>query len=105
LHGITFGTLWCGAKEYQRVITPLGWQGLFSSLLWMMYGSVGKGTGAIVGGYLFETIGAQETYRGAGGLVGCLLMMRLACLSYSVITKCCKTGFNGKIVPYKEVGV
>jgi len=105
LHGITFGTLWCGAKEYQRIITPLGWQGLFSSLLWMMYGSVGKGTGAIVGGYLFETIGAVDTYRGSGALVGCLLITRLACYSYTRITKSCRKGSESTILPYKEIVV
>lgn len=102
LHGITFGTLWCGAKEYQRIITPLGWQGLFSSLLWMMYGSIGKGTGAIVGGYLFENIGAQETYRGSGLLVCCLLIMRLACYIFSVITELCS---KNKKKNYSEVVV
>eukprot|EP00495_Collosphaeridae_sp_1-RS-2012_P007167 TRINITY_DN68_c0_g1_i3.p1 TRINITY_DN68_c0_g1~~TRINITY_DN68_c0_g1_i3.p1 ORF type:complete len:354 (+),score=20.17 TRINITY_DN68_c0_g1_i3:256-1317(+) len=51
-HGFTFGLLWVAAKEYQRKITPLGWQGTFSTLLWMIYGSVGKGAGAIIGGYL-----------------------------------------------------
>jgi len=90
LHGITFGTLWCGAKEYQRIITPLGWQGLFSSLLWLMYGSVGKGTGAIVGGYLFDTIGAQQTYRGSGALICCLLLMRIAFYLYYKAIRCFK---------------
>jgi len=90
LHGLTFGTLWCGAKEYQRIITPLGWQGLFSSLLWMMYGSVGKGAGAIVGGYLFDTTGARNTYKGAGALVSCLLLMKLSYYTFSVISKCFK---------------
>jgi len=90
LHGFTFGLLWCGAKEYQRIITPLGWQGTFSSLLWMIYGSVGTGTGAIVGGYLFEIIGARNTYKGAGGLVGILLMIRIIGYIFSLIRKCCK---------------
>jgi len=90
LHGFTFGLLWCGAKEYQRVITPLGWQGTFSSLLWMIYGSVGSGTGAIVGGYLFEIIGARNTYKGAGALVGMLLAIRIIGYFFSFLRRCFK---------------
>lgn len=90
LHGFTFGLLWVGAKEYQRTITPMGWQGTFTSLLWMVYGSIGSGTGAIVGGYLFETIGARNTYRGFGVLVGALFTLRLAHLLGSLLCKCFK---------------
>lgn len=87
LHGFTFGFLWIGAKEYQRVITPIGWQGTFSSLLWMVYGSVGSGVGAIVGGYCFEQIGARDTYKGCGALVGFLFIVRM--LSF-IFSWCCK---------------
>jgi len=88
LHGFTFGFLWVGAKEYQRIITPMGWQGTFSSLLWMVYGSVGSGVGAIVGGYCFDKVGARDTYRGSGALVGLLFVMRV--LS-AILNRCCKS--------------
>jgi len=96
LHGFTFATLWCGAKEYQRSITPLGWQGLFSSLLWMFYGCLGKGTGSIVGGFLFDNIGAKATYKGASGLVSCLLLIRLACYCSSMMSRCLENSFYNK---------
>jgi len=101
LHGFTFAALWCGAKEYQRIITPLGWQGFFSSLLWMMYGCLGKGTGSIVGGFIFYNFGAHATYKGASALISCLLLIRLACYSFSMICmiyKCCTEQYNCRYV-------
>lgn len=88
LHGLTFGFLWIGAKEYQRLITPMGWQGTFSSLLWMVYGSIGMGLGAIVGGYCFDEIGARDTYKGSGALVGLLFLVRVITTLTSWFCKC-----------------
>jgi len=88
LHGFTFGFLWVGAKEYQRIITPMGWQGTFSSLLWMVYGSVGMGVGAIVGGYCFDKVGARDTYKASGALVGLLFVLRVFS---TIINRCCKS--------------
>jgi len=88
LHGFTFGFLWVGAKEYQRIITPMGWQGTFSSLLWMIYGSFGSGVGAIVGGYCFDKVGARDTYRGSGALVGLLFVVRVFS---AILNRCCKS--------------
>jgi len=94
LHGFTFGLLWVAAKEYQRIITPLGWQGTFSTALWMIYGSVGKGAGAIVGGYLFDTIGARDTWKCSAALIAVLLVSRVAYGLFTQVSKCLNVGSN-----------
>lgn len=88
LHGFTFGFLWVGAKEYQRIITPMGWQGTFSSILWLVYGSFGQGLGAILGGYCFEKIGPRDTYKGSGAIVAVLFSLRVNRFICGKICKC-----------------
>jgi len=96
LHGFTFGFLWIGAKEYQRKITPVGWQGTFSSILAVIYGALGNGMGAIAGGYCFKKYGARKTYRGSAAIVGGLLVIRLTITICKKICKCCGSRANSK---------
>eukprot|EP00879_Flechtneria_rotunda_P016835 GHRR01017621.1.p1 GENE.GHRR01017621.1~~GHRR01017621.1.p1 ORF type:complete len:200 (+),score=58.63 GHRR01017621.1:183-782(+) len=62
LHGVTFATSWgAGIVHCKRLVPPhlnASMQGLFSSL----YGGIGSGLGALLGGFVMEALGGQQLF-------------------------------------------
>ena len=69
LHGFPFSAMWIAAVSYANRAAPPGMgataQGLLSGISMGLAGSIG----ALLGGYLYETIGPAATFGCAGGAV------------------------------------
>lgn len=69
LHGFTFSAMWIAAVSYANRAAPPGMgataQGLLSGISMGLAGAIG----ALVGGYLYETVGPATTFGVAGGAV------------------------------------
>jgi len=69
LHGFTFSAMWIAAVSYANRAAPPGMgataQGLMSGISMGLAGAIG----ALVGGYLYETVGPATTFGVAGGAV------------------------------------
>lgn len=62
LHGVTFGLMYAAGVEYTHKVAPPGMiatlQGVFNGV----YYGLGAGSGAIVGGIMWSSIGLRQTF-------------------------------------------
>ena len=69
LHGLTFSALWAAGVANADALAPAGMgataQGLFGSVVF----GFGAATGALLGGFLLESVGADTMFGIAGGIV------------------------------------
>jgi MFS transporter, PPP family, 3-phenylpropionic acid transporter len=68
LHGLTFSLMWAAGISYADAIAPQGMsataQGLFSGILL----GIGSGVGSLLGGFLFDAVGAAWMFRILAGI-------------------------------------
>ncbi|GMH42383.1 hypothetical protein BSKO_10302 [Bryopsis sp. KO-2023] len=62
LHGVTFGCAWGAGTEFSRRIAPPGLDATLQAIFSGMYFGIGYGTGAVVGGALFNEFGPRIMY-------------------------------------------
>lgn len=63
LHGLTFAAMWAASVEYADQCAPPGLSATAQGLTSACFRGLGTGTGAIVGGYLFDLVGPQWLFR------------------------------------------
>ena len=69
LHGFTFSAMWVAGVSYANRAAPPGMGATAQSLLSGISMGLAGAIGALLGGYLYETIGPAATFGGAGGAV------------------------------------
>lgn len=83
LHGVTFALMWVAAVDAARVLTPPGWGTTIQSLLGSLYGNLGQGIGAIVGGYVMDAYGGVILFRACSLLVLFMVVCRVMAMACS----------------------
>eukprot|EP01062_Namystynia_karyoxenos_P053238 TRINITY_DN43021_c0_g1_i1.p1 TRINITY_DN43021_c0_g1~~TRINITY_DN43021_c0_g1_i1.p1 ORF type:complete len:549 (+),score=175.27 TRINITY_DN43021_c0_g1_i1:152-1648(+) len=79
LHGSTFALMWVSAVERARLIALNHcpeWMAAIQAVTGATYYSLGVGSGALVGGVIFDHYGARWMYRGSASLMGALFLLR-----------------------------
>lgn len=79
-HGMTFGCMYTAAQEYARVISPREWLGTMQNIVNVVLYCIGGGSGAIVGGWVFETYGPRPMYKGAAYIVSGVFVLHLCAM-------------------------
>ncbi|KAH9105030.1 hypothetical protein AeMF1_019030 [Aphanomyces euteiches] len=59
LHGVTFALSWAAFTKYIYDAAPPGTEGTMMGILSSVLNGLGRGTGTLVGGYLYNNFGAQ----------------------------------------------
>ncbi|PIK41557.1 putative major facilitator superfamily domain-containing protein 6 [Apostichopus japonicus] len=75
LHGITYGASWAGCSFYANHIAPSGLANSLLKIFTALYMGLGKGLGALIGGFIYEYLGAKLLFRFAA------LVSRGACFT------------------------
>ena len=75
LHGVTYGIGWAGGTCYAAQIAPKGLEGTMQGLLSSAHWGVGAASGALIGGVMYENLGAVATFNLTGiiAVVGLLV--------------------------------
>ena len=66
LHGVTYGAGWAAGTCYAAEIAPAGLEGTMQGLLSSAHWGVGAALGSVVGGILYEELGAVHMFNVAG---------------------------------------
>ena len=77
LHGVTFGCMWIASVDFSAAVAPAEWWTTVQTVLSTTMGCIGGGFGPVVGGILMQRFGAVMLYRGAGTVVGSVLVLHL----------------------------
>mmetsp|Transcript_29933 Transcript_29933/g.37545 ORF Transcript_29933/g.37545 Transcript_29933/m.37545 type:complete len:492 (+) Transcript_29933:85-1560(+) len=73
LHGFTHSTLWASSTSIAFKIAPSHLKTTLQGIIIGLHGGVGFGSGALVGGYIFEAYGAEILFRFGAITVGMAL--------------------------------
>jgi len=90
LHGFTFACMWSASVHYAATISPKGLEATTQGILAGVYFGLGAGTGGLVGGFIYENLGAVMLYRIGVGLVSGVLLLyiiSILCLPVPANTK------------------
>lgn len=77
MHGITFGCMWIASVDFSAAVAPAEWWTTVQTVLSTTMMFVGGGFGPIIGGIVFQELGARVMYRGAGTIVAAVLVLHL----------------------------
>jgi len=69
LHGPTYALMWSAGVAHAKESAPAGLEATAQGQLSSAYGGLGAVAGALIGGYLYEHIGAHLMYRTTGFLI------------------------------------
>jgi MFS family permease len=78
LHGLTSACMWIAAIDFSAAVAPAEWSTTVQTIMTMTMQCLGGGVGPLIGGYVYDKYGAFSMYRGAGYVVGCVLVIHLA---------------------------
>lgn len=68
LNGITFAVTWNVSCTYANEISPPGCQGVMQAVLEGLHFGIGYGVGSLVGGFVYESLGAVHLFQFCGML-------------------------------------
>lgn len=75
LHGLTFAVTWSVSCTYANMISPPECHSTMQALLEGLHWGFGSGMGALVGGYLYDSIGAVGLFEVSGFLSFCSMIL------------------------------